>query len=225
MKTANLREVDGLLAEANFLRRFKLKVSRQEMEKIKLAYALAEFGHSEQRRDNGEPYFNHLVGSTLILVDELGITDVDLVVSELLHDMLEDSPILNKGSLLLIFGKRVAQIVQNVTKPKRNDPRFGNDSERHQAYFTHLQSCRVDEKIVKLVDRLHNVRTLNQCLPKKRERKIQETYDFYLSLVDDIKKEYSSLANRLQRLLLIALARAEKSEEREKAQKRLPTLF
>ncbi|MEK7478261.1 MAG: HD domain-containing protein [Patescibacteria group bacterium] len=222
MKTAK-RKAGSSPSEADFLKRFELKVSPTEMKKIKLAYALAEFGHSEQSRDNGEPYFNHLVAATLILVDELGVTDVDLVVSELLHDMLEDSPILNEAALTLIFGKRVAKIVQNVTKPKRNDPRFGSDDERHQAYFARITSCRVDEKIVKMADRLHNVRTLDNCLLQKRERKIRETRDHYLPLADDIGRMYPEQAVYLKRQLLIALDRAEKRLGTEDAQKWQPS--
>ncbi len=187
---------DDLLGPELFGQLFKLlpELSNEQEQKLYLAYWLACYGHREQVRDNGEPYFNHIVATTFILINEFGVRDVDLIIATLLHDMLEDSNLLSFRGLTTIFGPDVADLVKSVSKPKRKDKRFASDWHRHQFFFHQIQKSSVRAKILKLADRLHNLRTLLFCNPEKQRRKLQETVDVYLPLVQDIRRRDRSLA-------------------------------
>lgn len=194
-----LEEVEKFLASISRNGSF----DRGSLEQIRLAYRIAKAGHFGQLRDNGAPYFEHVRDTTHILVDELGINDCAMICAALLHDTVEDSPedlpIITPILLKLLFGQDVHYLVDIVTKPKRSDQRFKSDRARHQYYFNRLfkeGDCRV--KLVKLCDRLHNLRTLRQCSPEKRERKIKETIEVYLPLLRDICKQYPKEARYLK---------------------------
>ncbi len=180
---------------ASFFKRFEFKLTPAQMELLEFAYAFAKYGHRTQMRDGGERYFEHLRGSALILIDELGITDIDLVIAILLHDMLEDNFLLTHERIAAIFGERVAVLVSTMTKPKKNDPRFTSSAERHIFYFEkQLKPSSEENKLLKLVDRLHNMRTLGSCTLEKRERKIKETREVYFPLIEDVAKKYPDKA-------------------------------
>jgi len=196
----------------SFTERLKLKVSPADFERIMFAYELAKYGHKGQRRDSGERYFEHPRYAAIILIDELGITDPEMIIAILLHDMPEDSYLLTKKRIKLNFGKRVADMVMALTKPKRNDPRFnGDDDARHEFYFQTLKDSPVEVKILKLVDRLHNLRTISECAREKQLRKIKETREQYLMLIDDVAQTYSQLAEYLHTAFAQALKQAEEA--------------
>ena len=191
----------------SFMKRFRLKITPEEMSRLDFAYDMAKYGHREQSRESGVRYFEHLRETALILVDELGITDIDLVIAALLHDMLEDNFLLDQDRISLTFGKRVAYIVSVVTKPKKADKRFASDAARPQWYFEQIFSASVDAKIVKLADRLQNMRTLEFCAPAKQARKAEETKKIYYPLLDDITKAYPEVAEYFRTQLREALER------------------
>ena len=118
-----------------FFHRFKGCLRPEDFKNLEAAYQLAKYGHGHhgQRRDSGERYFEHLRETALILVDELEVTDPDLVISALLHDILEDTFILDVQMIGKIFGPRVELTVKTVTKPKKDDPRFSTKEDRLKA--------------------------------------------------------------------------------------------
>lgn len=195
----------------SFMRRFRLKITPADYARIDYAYDMAKHGHRNQYRESGARYFEHLRATAIILVDELGITDAELIIAALLHDMLEDSFLLNPERIKITFGERVARIVCRITKPNKSDKRFTSDAERHQWYFQQIMSGDVEEKIVKLTDRLQNMRTLGCCSPEKQRRKIEETRNIYLPLLDDIAAEYPETADILQQQLELTLTKLEES--------------
>ena len=189
----------------SFMARFKLKVRPKDIEKIDYAYDMAKYGHRNQFRESGARYFEHLRATAIILIDELGITDVEMVISALLHDMLEDSFLLTPERIKITFGDRVSMLVTTVSKPKKNDSRFKSGAERHRWYFEQVASSCVEAKLLKLADRLQNMRTLSSCSIEKQRRKIKETEEIYLPLISDVAKEYPEkaeyLSNQMQSIL------------------------
>lgn len=181
---------------------------KKEVLLIDIAYELAKSGHRLQQRDDGSRYFDHCRSTALILIDELGIRDWEMIVTALLHDMLEDSYLLSNSSITHIFGKRVAYLVRCLTKPKKDDHRFTTDAERHQWYFRRLRRAKPDVKLIKLCDRLHNMREINNCSPDKRKRKLEETIKVYLPLIKSIKEKYPMEADILKRELDKAIDKA-----------------
>jgi len=174
----------GIENRQKFFARLKGKVSDNDFKRIHDAYSLAKTGHRNQFRDDDTRYFEHCRETALILMDELGIYDADLIIAALLHDMIEDSKLITLESIAETFGNKVADLIKVMSKPKKGDARFKNDDrKRHQYYFTRLYNSDWLVWLLKLCDRLHNTRTLGKCLPEKRARKIQETYDVYLPLI------------------------------------------
>ena len=170
------------------------------------AYDMAKYGHRNQVRESGARYFEHVRATALILVDELGITDLDIVTAALLHDMLEDNFLLTSSRIKVTFGERVAALVSTITKPAKEDPRFKSNNERHQWYFEQIRNGSPEAKIIKLADRLQNLRTLASCPSEKQIAKIKETNEVYLPLIADVAKEYPKKASYLLTQLEDALA-------------------
>jgi GTP pyrophosphokinase len=187
------------------MNRFILKITPGDTAKLDFAYELAKYGHREQFRDSGVRYFEHLRKTAIILVDELGILDIDIIIAALLHDMFEDSFLLTLNRLIVTFGERVANFVAVLSKPKKGDPRFASDSERHQWYFAQFPAVSPEAKIIKLADRLHNMRTLSFCATEKQARKIEETRRIYFPLLASIAEKYPGPAQYLKDQLEQAL--------------------
>ncbi len=189
----------------SFLSRFTLKLPPTDLERLDFAYDLSKYSHRNQFRENGDRYFEHLRASALILIDELGVMDVDLVIATLLHDSVEDSFLLSPTRIRMIFGDRVAQITETVSKPPKTDRRFGSHDERLLHYLDTVKHGSIDAKLVKLCDRLHNLRTLEVCSTGKQQRKLEETRVHYLPLIKDIQSTYLSVGNQLENLFQEAL--------------------
>ncbi len=209
MEEARVQE--GVVGEDHdsFLKRFLLKITPSDIGRLDYAYDIAKYGHRNQFRESGARYFEHVRATAIILVDELGITDVELIMAALLHDMLEDSFLLTPDRIKITFGERVSELVSIVTKPKKSEQRFSSTHERHQWYFEQIRASNPEVKILKLADRLQNVRALSSCSPEKQRRKITETREVYLPLVADIAEKYPDKANYFSIQLESALVRLE----------------
>jgi len=159
---------------------FREKHRRADTTLIEHAYAVARDAHSEQVRRSGEPYIAHPVGVAMILAD-LGLDDVTLAAA-LLHDAVEDTK-LTFEDVEHEFGKDVAAIVDGVTKLDRLqfDSREAQQAATLSKMFVAMaKDIRV--LLIKLADRLHNMRTI-ASLPQAKQRRIaQETIDIYAPL-------------------------------------------
>ena len=145
------------------------------------AYQFGEAAHRGQRRNSGEPYITHSVEVAKILADLQ--LDSTTVASGLLHDVIEDTE-LTLAEVEAAFGKEIAAIVDGLTKIAKL-PTGGSTQERQvESYRKLLLSIAKDARviIVKLADRLHNMRTLDWLSPEKRRRIAQETRDLYAPL-------------------------------------------
>jgi len=145
------------------------------------AYQFGEAAHRGQQRNSGEPYITHSVEVAKILADLQ--LDSTTVASGLLHDVIEDTE-LTLADVEAAFGKEIAAIVDGLTKIAKL-PTGGSTQERQvESYRKLLLSIAKDARviIVKLADRLHNMRTLDWLPPEKRRRIAQETRDLYAPL-------------------------------------------
>lgn len=144
---------------------------------VQLAYTLAKFGHRSQVRkelnDHGDPvrYFEHVRRTALIMVDEVRIIKPELVISGLLHDVVEDAPNLPPAMLEKCFGHDVVCIVKTVSKV----PKLG--------YLERFNMC-TDWRpfFVKACDRLDNLRSLPGTTREFRQKQVKETQEHYLPL-------------------------------------------
>ncbi len=163
------------------LREIIQKTGRQyNMEKIEMAYELAQRAHAGQMRLSGEPYVIHPIAVACILVD-LGM-DSDSIVAALLHDVVEDTSIHNED-VQKQFGSQVALLVDGVTKLGRI-PLFSKEEQQaeniRKMFLAMAQDIRVI--IIKLADRLHNMRTLYFMNEQKQRDKALETMEIYAPL-------------------------------------------
>ena len=150
---------------------------RLDVELIALAYATSERAHAGQRRASGEEYVVHCIEVARILT-ELHL-DSASIAAGLLHDVVEDTLITVEG-VKEEFGEEVAHIVDGVTKIGKVEFRSSTE-QQVENYRKLLLSMAQDARVIliKLADRLHNMRTLEHLRPDKRRRIAQETRDIY----------------------------------------------
>ncbi|MGE4530608.1 MAG: bifunctional (p)ppGpp synthetase/guanosine-3',5'-bis(diphosphate) 3'-pyrophosphohydrolase, partial [Acidithiobacillus sp.] len=161
------------------------------------AYALAAESHDTQTRRSGEPYIHHPVAVACILA-ELQL-DLVTVQAALLHDVIEDCGI-SKESLAERFGPEVAEMVDGVSK--LGQVRFETKEEAQAENFRKMflaMSRDIRVVLIKLADRLHNMRTMGAMLPEKRRRISKETLDIYAPIaqrlgIHAIRTELEELA-------------------------------
>ena len=168
-----------------------------DLSKIVSAYELAEKYHHNQKRESGEPYITHPLSVAYILL-ELGM-DTDTICAALLHDVVEDTPC-TLEELQKNFGSDVAMLVNGVTKLKKVET-FTKDEQKAENIRKILLAMSEDIRviIIKLADRLHNMRTLNYCKDSKRRTIAHETMNIYAPIahrlgIRSIKDEFEDLA-------------------------------
>jgi guanosine-3',5'-bis(diphosphate) 3'-pyrophosphohydrolase len=164
---------------------------------IEQAYAVAAEAHREQKRDNGDPYISHPVAVAEILAGYR--LDVASIVTALLHDTVEDTTV-KLRDIERQFGREVAMLVDGVTKLTRLE--LNSDRTKQAENFRKLvlaMSRDIRVLLVKLADRLHNMRTLHFVERDDRRKRIaRETMDIYAPLAERIGME--GLKTELQTL-------------------------
>ncbi|MER6971475.1 bifunctional (p)ppGpp synthetase/guanosine-3',5'-bis(diphosphate) 3'-pyrophosphohydrolase [Nocardioides sp. NPDC000445] len=162
---------------------------------LERAYVTAERLHGTQMRKSGDPYITHPLAVTTILA-ELGMTEPTLVAA-LLHDTVEDTPYTLK-ELTRDFGEEVAHLVDGVTKLDKVT--YGDSAQAETIRKMVVAMSRdIRVLVIKLADRLHNMRTLRYVPQKSQERSARETLDIYAPLahrlgMNTIKFELEDLA-------------------------------
>jgi guanosine-3',5'-bis(diphosphate) 3'-pyrophosphohydrolase len=154
----------------------------EQVERIRIA---AEFGaeaHKGQKRKTGEPYIAHPVAAGVILA---GLrVDADTIVAAILHDVIEDTPVA-KEELARRFGETVAEIVDGVTK--LDQIQFKSREEAQAESFRKMLLAMVRDLrviLVKLADRLHNMRTIEGMSPVRRRAIARETLEIFAPLAE-----------------------------------------
>src|ERR1700678_1353673 len=144
---------------------------------LESVYALAEGAHREQRRASGESYIEHPLAVAAILADlEM---DRSTIAASLLHDVVEDTSITSE-EVAEQFGEEIARLVEGVTKLTRIPYQSKEDAQVENLRKMFLAMARdIRVIIIKLADRLHNMRTLESLPPAKRLSIARETIDIY----------------------------------------------
>jgi len=173
--TQTIRGLPGPLAQA-----MEAYSDRLDVEAVRDAYDLAREAHSGQRRASGEDFVSHAVEVATILAT-LGL-DTDSLVSGLVHDVVEDTSV-SLSDIDKRFGPGVSTIVDGVTKIGRVEFR-SNTEQQVENYRKLLLSMARDARVilVKLADRLHNMRTLDALKEEKQRRIALETREIYAPL-------------------------------------------
>ena len=151
-----------------------------DTDRIMAAYQVAKEAHKDQRRRSGEPYISHPVAVAIILVG-LGM-DTETLVAALLHDVVEDTATTGE-SIEKQFGEDVALMVNGVTKLGQV-PFSTREEQQAENVRKMLLAMAQDVRviIIKLADRLHNMRTLESMPPQKQRDKSLETMEVYAPL-------------------------------------------
>ncbi|MEE1066171.1 MAG: bifunctional (p)ppGpp synthetase/guanosine-3',5'-bis(diphosphate) 3'-pyrophosphohydrolase [Acutalibacteraceae bacterium] len=172
-------------------------MDKEDIEYIKKAYDIAREAHEGQFRRSGEPYIIHPVQVAKILY-ELGM-DSESMIAALLHDVVEDTE-LTKEDVKKDFGEDVAELVEGVTKLGKV-PLFTKEEQQAENVRKMLMAMSQDIRviIIKLADRIHNMRTLAFMRPHKRREKAQETLEIYAPIahrlgIRGVKEELEDLA-------------------------------
>ena len=152
-------------------------LSHKEVELVKLAYKMANKAHSGQFRKSGEPYIHHPLSVALILADLK--LDYFCIVAAILHDCIEDTSV-TKEDVQAQFGEQVAHIVEGVSKLTSLE--FTSSSQKQAENFQKLilaMSKDMRVMVIKLADRLHNMRTLDSMSDEKKIQKAKETFELH----------------------------------------------
>lgn len=182
------------------LQKLKKNFSEAEFQELKAAYDFSAAAHEGQKRQTGEPYFIHPCAVVNILVD-LGFDDVSTLVAAFLHDILEDTPV-TSDELEQKFGKEVLELVEGVTKLDKIKFVSAEDEQAEnlrKMFFAMAKDYRVI--IIKLADRLHNMRTLDALKPEKQIKIATQSLKIYAPLagrlgLSFVKCELEDLAMR-----------------------------
>lgn len=175
-------------------------------ERIEFAYIASKFGHYKQIRDDGTRYFDHPKAAAWIYINELGGRDPEVIIDLLLHDLQEDSYLLSPYRIALNFGAERALDVRALTKLPKG-------KETIEEYLGRVIGRGPRVILAKLCDRLHNNRSLHNCIPEKRMRQIDETREYHLKLLIPALRSYGEkweeYADDIQGMITDALAQYE----------------
>lgn len=170
-----------------------------DMDAIREAFELADAAHAAQKRSSGEPYIMHpLAVADIIAGLEM---DVESIIAALLHDVVEDTEY-TLEDIEMLFGKDVAFLVDGVTKLSQIDYKT-KEEQQLESYRKMFLAMAKDVRVVviKLADRLHNMRTLGSVNEEKQKRKARETLEIFAPLahrlgIFNIKWELEDLSFR-----------------------------
>lgn len=217
--------------------RLSARFDEEEITLLRKAYALARTAHEGQFRKGGEPYIMHPVAVATIIAEDF-MMDANSVAAGFLHDVVEDTDT-TIDDIRREFGDDVAFLVQVVTKPKSHAPGQADLAKQENNFRQLLYSMRRDIRavLIKLADRLHNMRSLGSMQPVKQMKIAGETDFFYAPFanrlgLNNLRRELENLSfrfrcpERYERLRRALDAdRAEQSERLERLTARIRRLL
>ena len=157
------------------------RIDATDMERIRKAYEYACEAHCTQKRKSGEPYIIHPIAVARIIGEELEL-GTDAIIAAFLHDVVEDT---NRSieDIRSEFGSGVAFLVNVVTKQKKEEYEHSKQIDNYQQMLSSVQYD-IRALLIKLADRLHNMRTLSSMRPDKQMKIAGETDYFYAPLAN-----------------------------------------
>ena len=217
--------------------RLSARFDEEEITLLRKAYALARTAHKGQFRKGGDPYIMHPVAVATIIAEDF-MMDANSVAAGFLHDVVEDTDT-TIDDIRREFGDDVAFLVQVVTKPKSHAPGQADLAKQENNFRQLLDSMRRDIRavLIKLADRLHNMRSLGSMQPVKQMKIAGETDFFYAPFanrlgLNNLRRELENLSfrfrcpERYERLRRALDAdRAEQSERLERLTARIRRLL
>ncbi len=179
MDTQNLKnntvDPDALFEE--LVRKIRENTHNMDLGRIRAAYEMAKMAHAGQKRKDGSPYVTHCIAAADISVD-IGL-DEDSIIAALLHDVIEDTS-LTHDDIAKQFGTAVADIVEGVTKLTRVQYTSKEDEQAENLRKMLLAMSKdIRVILIKIADRLHNMRTMAYQSPDKQKSKSLETMEIY----------------------------------------------
>ncbi|MDE6298811.1 MAG: HD domain-containing protein, partial [Muribaculaceae bacterium] len=176
------------------------RVSEADMVRLRDAFRLAKEAHAPQVRKTGEPYIFHPIAVALIAARELNM-DVNSVIAAFLHDVVEDTPH-PLEEIRERFGDDVAYLVNVLTKKEKKNYALSKQVDNFKQILNSIQND-IRPTMVKLADRLHNMRTLSSMRPDKQMKIAGETDYFYAPLANrlglyHVKTELENLSLRFR---------------------------
>ena len=212
---------DAVVEEAfqDVLRAYLASNHRKKVEIIERAYRFARNAHQGVRRRSGEPYILHPIAVAKIVISELGLGSTSICAA-LLHDVVEDTEY-TRDDIEAAFGPKIASIVEGLTKISGGI--FGDKAFLQAENFRKLllsMSTDIRVVLIKMADRLHNMRTLGAMRPEKQYKIAGETLYVYAPLAHrlglfKIKQELEDLAFRYEHPQIYAdiMAKVDRSEK------------
>lgn len=172
------------------------RASQEDMKRLRTAFEFARKAHEKQHRKSGEPYILHPIAVANIAASEINL-DVNSVIAAFLHDVVEDTPHPIE-EIQQLFGDDVAFLVKVVTKQKKEKYELSKQLDNYKQMLNSVQYD-IRALLVKLSDRLHNMRTLSSMRTDKQMKIAGETDYFYAPLATrlglyDVKTELENLS-------------------------------
>src|SRR5579862_3765057 len=188
-----------MMRQYELVDRVKQYNSAANEELLNRAYVYAMKAHGEQQRDSGDPYFSHPLEVAAILTD-LKLDDATIAAA-LLHDTIEDTDA-TRAEIDRVFGHDIGRLVEGLTKLKKLDL-VSKEAKQAENLRKLLLAIAADVRVmlIKLADRLHNMRTLTHRPPEARRRTAEETLEIYAPLagrmgMHEMREELEDLSFR-----------------------------
>jgi len=167
-----------------------IRIAQSDLQLLMKALAFATHKHKDQRRKDPDasPYINHPVALANTLVNEGGITDIEIICAALLHDTVEDTET-TPDELTEVFGPSITGIVMECT-----DNKSLPKATRKQAQIDHAKHMTTKAKAVKLADKISNLRDVSICPPAdwSLERR-QQYFDWAKQVVDRLRGQWPDM--------------------------------
>jgi guanosine-3',5'-bis(diphosphate) 3'-pyrophosphohydrolase len=218
---AEIEKQEILQKYRNLLRVSRADITREEKKTIRKAFDIALEAHKDMRRKSGEPYIYHPIAVANIVTKEMGLGATSIICA-LLHDVVEDTDY-TLSDISKMFGEKVAKIIDGLTKISGI---FDQTSSIQAENFRKMLLTLSDDVrviLIKLADRLHNMRTLDSMAPEKQLKISSETVYLYAPLAHrlglyTIKTELEDLAMKYtEPEIFVNISRKLKESETERA--------
>lgn len=176
------------------------KIAPEELAMIRGAFEFANSAHTTQKRKSGEPYITHPIAVARIVSEELKLGTASIIAA-LLHDVVEDTP-LNITDIKTYFNSEVVFLVKVLTKEKKQSYEMSKQLDNFKQMLTSI-NFDIRALLIKLADRLHNMRTLSSMETAKQVKIASETGVFYAPLANrlglyNLKSELENLSFRFR---------------------------